>query len=122
MNAISIRTFIGSKHFDQSREFYKALGFTEYVVGEKLIYFELQAHIGFYLQDYYVKPWVNNSMVFLEVEDVEAWHTKVEQLRLVDQYKHVRCSDIVKESWGEEFFLHDPEGILWHFGRFYPRS
>ena len=28
-------------------------------------------------------------------------------------------SEIVKNDWGNEFFLHDPSGILWHIGKFH---
>ena len=32
-------------------------------------YFRIFGDLGFYLQNYYIKDWVNNSMIFLEVRD-----------------------------------------------------
>ena len=114
----SIRPFIGSKNYQQSIGFYQQLGFEVLNVGEKLSYVRMNEKIGFYLQDAYVKKWVHNTMLFFEVDDVGAWHQKVKELDLVNQYKVVRCSEIVYEDWGKEFFLHDPEGILLHIGNF----
>lgn len=116
--AISIRPFIGSKNYLQSQEFYQLLGFQVMNVGPKLSFVKVNDTVGFYLQDAYVKKWVDNTMLFIEVEDVEAWHQKIKALDLESKYKLVRCSEIQIEHWGKEFFLHDPEGILWHIGKF----
>ncbi|MEM9142212.1 MAG: glyoxalase, partial [Bacteroidota bacterium] len=70
INVQSIRTFIGSKDFGISRGFYSDLGFGEVRISETLSYFKIGG-FGFYLQDYYVKDWVDNLMVFLEVDDLE---------------------------------------------------
>jgi catechol 2,3-dioxygenase-like lactoylglutathione lyase family enzyme len=67
--AISIRPFIGAKNYEQSRRFYRDLGFTESVLNTNMSYFKSKG-IGFYLQDAYVQDWVDNTMVFMEVEDV----------------------------------------------------
>lgn len=77
---------------------------------------------GFYLQDAYVKDWVDNSMVFLEVQDLDNTLKNVRDLALTDKYENVRLSEIVYNDWGNEFFLHDPSGILWHFGVFKSKS
>ncbi|MBT8219434.1 MAG: glyoxalase, partial [Bacteroidia bacterium] len=65
----SIRTFIGANNFEESRTFYRELGWEEVPLGDKMSLFKVTEQLGFYLQDYYVKKWVNNSMVFLEVEN-----------------------------------------------------
>jgi catechol 2,3-dioxygenase-like lactoylglutathione lyase family enzyme len=115
----SIRTFIGAKNFEESRRFYKELGFTEVPISDTMVYFKSGESIGFYLQKYYVKKWVDNSMVFLEVEDLEKCYEDIKGRGLTDKYEHVRLSEIHEADWGREFFLHDPSGILWHFGHFY---
>ncbi|WP_235297382.1 VOC family protein [Portibacter marinus] len=114
----SIRSFIGAKNYNESREFYRSLGWQESVIDEGMSYFIVSEGIGFYLQKYYVKKWVDNTMMFLEVEDLEGMHRYVKDLNLVDQYEYVRLSEIVHKDWGSEFFLHDPSGVLWHIGRF----
>src|SRR5664279_992167 len=70
--AKSIRPFIGSKNFELSRNFYRDLGFTESILFHNMSLFKIDG-LGFYLQDAYVQDWVDNSMIFLEVEDVDRY-------------------------------------------------
>jgi catechol 2,3-dioxygenase-like lactoylglutathione lyase family enzyme len=116
--AISIRPFIGAENFEVSRSFYRDLGFEEVVLTHNMSYFKTKG-IGFYLQDAYVKDWVDNTMVFLEVDDVKRYWKELAALNLPAKYKGVRLTPIREEQWGRECFLHDPSGILWHFGEFY---
>lgn len=117
--AKSIRAFIGAKNFEVSRAFYEELGYEESVVSKGMSYFKVTDALGFYLQDAYVKDWVDNSMLFLEVDDVDRYWTELQDLGLHKKYDQVRLTAIREESWGKECFLHDPSGILWHFGEFY---
>ncbi len=117
MKIKSIRTFIGSKNFKVSRKFYQDLGFQEIITSEKMSYFKLN-EFGFYLQDYYVKDWVENSMIFLEVENLENHYNSIKNLKIEEKYDNVRLSKIQSNKWGNEFFLNDPSGILWHVGEF----
>jgi hypothetical protein len=117
IKAKSIRPFIGSKNYTISKGFYIELGFIEVVISEKMSYFSTQ-EFGFYLQDYYLKDWIDNSMVFLEVNNLENQLKNVKKLELPKKYKNVKLSEIKHNDWGNEFFLHDPSGILWHFGEF----
>lgn len=114
----SIRPFIGAKNVELSRQFYRDLGFQESVLGPNLSYFHTGG-FGFYLQDAYVKDWVDNTMVFLEVENVQRHWEALLALDLPGQYPGVRLEPIREYGWGRECFLHDPSGILWHFGEFY---
>jgi hypothetical protein len=114
----SIRAFIGAKDFELSRNFYKDLGFQESIISTNMSYFNVFDTLGFYLQNAYVKDWVNNSMLFLEVENVEEYYRELQNLSLHQKYKDVKLVPMRTEEWGREFFLHDPSGILWHFGTF----
>jgi catechol 2,3-dioxygenase-like lactoylglutathione lyase family enzyme len=114
---ISIRPFIGSADFNLSREFYRDLGFEEVELGPTMSVFK-STTIAFYLQSYYVKDWVDNSMIFVEVEDVDEEWKRISSLGLEEKYSGARLVGIREEDWGREFFLHDPAGILWHFGCF----
>ena len=114
----SIRTFIGAQNFGLSRSFYQELGFTERVISSDMSYFQVGS-VGFYLQDYYVKDWVDNSMIFLEVDDVEKYWRELKALELPKKYESVKLTPIKEYGWGRECFLHDPSGVLWHFGEFY---
>ncbi|WP_309642330.1 glyoxalase [Flavobacterium sp.] len=116
--AKSIRPFIGSKDFELSRNFYRDLGFEEIVLFPNMSYFKTDA-IGFYLQDGYVKDWIENTMVFMEVDDVARFWNELLALDLTTKYKTVKLVPIKNYDWGRECFVHDPSGILWHFGEFY---
>lgn len=114
----SIRPFIGSRDFHQSRDFYKALGFEERVLDDNMCLFKVNESIGFYLQNAYVADWINNSMIVLEVEDLDACMKDLYSKELPGQFEGVRFSGPKNYSWGRELFMHDPAGILWHFCEF----
>ena len=116
-NAISIRPFIGAKDFEVSRNFYRDLGFQESVLSNNMSYFKTEG-LGFYLQDAYVKDWIDNLMLFLEVDDVDRYWNELSALGLTAKYENVKLTPIRKYDWGKECFMHDPSGILWHFGAF----
>lgn len=113
----SIRAFIGAKDFQLSRSFYRDLGFAETVISEKMSLFT-SGSIQFYLQDYYVKDWIDNLMILLEVEDVNAYWMGLQQLQLDKNYKGVRLIAPQQNDWGTECMLIDPSGVLWHFAKF----
>lgn len=115
--ARSIRPFIGSKNFDRSRSFYRDLGFEETTLTHNMSVFKTNS-IAFYLQDAYVEDWINNTMIFLEVEDIDRHWVQLQALHLPATYKSVKVSAIRNEHWGREYFMHDPSGVLWHFGQF----
>lgn len=116
--AISIRPFIGAKNFEISRSFYRDFGFQESILAHNLSYFKT-AGIGFYLQDANVTDWIDNTMIFLEVDDVGRYWDELVALDLPAKYENVRLTPIRNMSWGRECFMHDPSGILWHFGEFF---
>ena len=59
----SIRPFIGAKNFEISRSFYRDLGFKEKILTSNMSLFEI-GDLGFYLQDAYVKDWIDDTMIF----------------------------------------------------------
>ncbi|MEO7992669.1 MAG: glyoxalase [Chryseolinea sp.] len=115
--AKSIRPFIGAKDFEVSRNFYRDLGFEESILFPTMSYFKTD-DLGFYLQDAYVKDWIDNTMVFMEVEDVGRYWKELVALDLTSKYAGVKLVPIRVHDWGRECYLHDPSGILWHFGEF----
>jgi len=117
--AKSIRPFIGARDFELSRQFYRDLGFQESIIEPKMSYFKTEG-FGFYLQDAYVRDWIDNTMVFMEVGDVDRFWKELSALDLPSGYAGVRLTPVKAFDWGRECFLHDPSGILWHFGEFLP--
>ena len=117
---LSLRPFIGAKDYAVSRSFYRAFGFTETVLSPAMSLFTL-AGVSFYLQDAYVADWVDNTMLFLEVEDVEQYWQELTALDLPGRFAGVKLVPIREEVWGREGFVHDPAGVLWHIGEFNQR-
>ena len=115
--AISIRPFIGAKNFELSRRFYKDVGFEETILSHNMSGFK-SGKMAFYLQDAYVKDWIDNTMIFLEVENVKDFWNELFALHLPEKYENVKLVPVRQLEWGSECFLHDPSGILWHFGQF----
>lgn len=116
-NIQSIRPFIGAKNYIICRAFYRDLGFEERIISPDMSLFIAEG-FGFYLQDAYVKDWVDNTMIFMEVANVQLFYDYVIDLNLTEKYNDVRIIPIKKMTWGAECFVHDPSGILWHFGQF----
>lgn len=115
---LSIRPFIGAKDFELSRRFYRDLGFQEVVLFHNMSLFKTEG-IGFYLQDAYVQDWIDNTMIFLEVDDVGRYWNELLALNLTAKYKSVKLTPVRINDWGRECFVHDPSGVLWHFGEFF---
>ncbi|QNF34150.1 glyoxalase [Adhaeribacter swui] len=116
--AKTIRTFIGAKDYNRSRAFYRDLDFEEVVIGDKMCLFRVNENLGFYLQDYDVADWIDNSMVFLEVDDIEKCAESLLHKNLQSKYPEVKFTEIKQFDWGRELFMTDPAGVLWHFGEF----
>ena len=115
--ALSIRPFIGAKNFELSRSFYRDLGFRESILSPNMSFFNTKG-LGFYLQDAYVQDWIDNTMIFLEVDDVHRFWKELLALDLASKYEGVKLIPVREYDWGRECFMHDPSGILWHFGAF----
>lgn len=117
-NVKSIRPFIGAKDYTLSRSFYRDIGFEETILSPTMCVFEIEG-FAFYLQKAYVQDWIDNTMVFLEVDDVTDFWKQLLILDLASKYEQVRITPIQEYDWGKECFIHDPSGVLWHIGEFY---
>lgn len=113
----SIRTFIGAKDFQLSRDFYNAWGFKETITSPKMSYFAFDT-FGFYLQDHYIKAWAENTMLFLEVKDLREYWEILKAKNLEKKFEGVKLVEPASFEWGFEGFVYDPSGVLWHIGEF----
>jgi len=114
-NMFNITFFVGAKDFDVSVQFYKELGFIPEVTMNNQILFKLGA-FGFWLQDYYVKEWIENTMLCLYVEDINSWFKLIQDLNLDSNYgkqAHLH-SEPHEQEGGIMMQLIDPSGVLWH--------
>lgn len=89
---ISIRPFIGAKDYELSRSFYRDLGFQESVCFLTCLY--LKQIESVYLQNAYVQDWIDNSMIFLEVDDVDRYWKELLALDLTTKYQGVKLTPI----------------------------
>jgi catechol 2,3-dioxygenase-like lactoylglutathione lyase family enzyme len=113
----SIRAFVGAKDYNMSRAFYHDLGFEESVLSDTLSLFQT-AQCAFYLQDYYNQVWLENTMLFLEVKDVEKALKDITALELIKKFPDIKILPLKKEPWGDVFYIIDPAGVLLHVAQF----
>ncbi|HEY4194671.1 MAG TPA: glyoxalase, partial [Mucilaginibacter sp.] len=83
--ARSIRPFIGAKDYELSRHFYQDLGFQESILSHDMSLFKTD-QIAFYLQKAYVRDWIDNTMIFVEVENVDLYWKELSALDLTSKY------------------------------------
>lgn len=114
----SLRPFIGCKDYSLSKQFYQYLGWEVKEISHNMSVVIINDRFSFYLQDAFVKDWVENTMLFLEIDDVPAYYQHLQSLKLEDKYAGVKLHSIKQEEWGMECFLTDPSTVLWHFGSF----
>ena len=72
---------------------------------------KINDHLSFYLQDTYVKKWIENSMIFLEEDNLEKCELDLKERHLEETFAGVRISSIKNNDWGRELFMHDPSGV-----------
>jgi hypothetical protein len=114
----NLRPFLPAENFGISREFYKALGFKEVWTSEKLSIFEI-GQFSFFLQDYFVKEWAENTMMDLRVADVDACWSYLQSLNLVERFPGVVSLKEPRDDGAGIRRGHfvDPSGILSHFSQ-----
>jgi len=86
-SAASIESLIGAKDFITFRQFYIDLGFAEDKINDIINLFKVNERLSFYLQDYYVIEWIENSMLLLEVDNVFKCYSDIENRALSIEYK-----------------------------------
>lgn len=111
MNIKNIRTFLPSKDFEVSKNFYKDLGFKVQWENKELCMFG-EPEYNFFLQDYYNEDWANNLMMQLFVDDLEALYKIAEPL--IEKYEGTKIKPIFEADYGRTFHIIGPAGELWH--------
>ncbi len=110
-----MKVFIPSKDFLTSLRFYQALGWVCNWRSEGLAELEI-ANQRFYLQDFYVKEWAENCMIYLNVADAQYWCDRVLALIETKQYSGIRVATPEIQPHGDKVtYVWDPAGILLHF-------
>jgi len=60
--------------------------------------------LAFYLQSAFVKDWIDNTMIFLEVDNVERYHQELSALELTNKYDRVKLSLVCIKDWEKNVF------------------
>lgn len=107
------RPFLPAKDFDLSKRFYKTLGFEILLDGEVAIFGAGAS--SFILQRYYQKDWVENFMMQLMVDNLDAWWTHIQTLDLPTTFNVPAPKPPAMQPWGLRIaYVVDPSGVLWH--------
>ncbi len=116
--ARDVKIFVPSKDFAMSRLFYAALGWKEnWHHDSGLAEFELAGQ-RFYLQDYYEENWAENFMMYIVVDDAQAWHDHASGVIASGNFDGARASPPKEEGHGALVtYVWDPAGALLHFAQ-----
>jgi hypothetical protein len=114
MKFLSLQPFVPSgENFDQAKAFFQELGFT--------ITWDMGDYAGFkneacrfILQRYNNKPFAENFMISVDVDDVAAFRDEVLAKQLPEKYG-VKVSGIINQPYGKEVNVIDMAGVCWHF-------
>jgi hypothetical protein len=117
LTAVDLRVMVPAKNFALSKAFYEALGCVVHDVNTGLALVEL-ADRRFFLQNYYVKDWAENFVLYVVVEDSRAWYDHVVDLIASNQFAGVRVHPPRQEDYGALVtYVIDPSGVLIHFAQ-----
>lgn len=109
-----LRSFVPAKRFDVSKEFYKSLGWDVKDLGGGLALVQLRER-NFYLQDYYVEEFAQNTMLHIAVEDAQAWYEHASSIVRDQRFAEARVQSPKRQAYGALVtFVHDPAGVLLH--------
>ena len=112
-----IKAFVGSKNFEESRDFYIAMGWALNFENGDLAELELGGN-RFYLQNYYQRKWCENSMLHITVEDAQAWYEHAMRVLGEKAYGKARARAPAEQGYGALVtFVWDPVGVLLHFAQ-----
>jgi hypothetical protein len=116
MTITALKPFIPSgKDFAAARSFFVDLGFTVNWEGQGLAELQLGAAV-FLLQDFHNPTVQENLMMFVRVDDLDAWWRHLQDCGVLERYPGVRAKAPTLYPWGmREVHLIDPAGVCWHF-------
>lgn len=116
MTLTALKPFIPSgKDFAAARSFFLDLGFVVNWEAQGLAELQLGAAV-FLLQDFHNPTVQENLMMFVRVDDLDAWWKHLQGSGVLERYPGVRAKEPTAYPWGQrEVHLIDPAGVCWHF-------
>ncbi len=118
LNVSGIRTFVGTRNFEDSRDFYIALGWQLNWDRDGLAELELGGS-PLFLQRYYNKQWCENSMLHVTVADAQAWYEHAQAVIEAGSFSGPpRVNSPKEEDYGALVtYIRDPAGVLLHMAQ-----
>jgi catechol 2,3-dioxygenase-like lactoylglutathione lyase family enzyme len=115
LKATGVRPFIPARDFALSKRFYAALGWETVDVGPGLALVRVGEGQHFYIQDYYVKEFAENTMLHVTVDNASDWHAHVAAALRAGPFAPARVQSPSRQPYGATVvFVHDPSGVLLH--------
>lgn len=106
-----IKAFIPALNYEISKEFYKAIGFTECSDFDGVAYFH-RGECSFLLQDFYIKEHCENFMMHILVKDIYSWYDFIKEQKIEEKFD-IKLGEVKRMPWKmNEFTLIDPSGVL----------
>jgi uncharacterized glyoxalase superfamily protein PhnB len=113
--ATDLKAFVPAKDFALSKRFYAALGFHPNWEEGDLAEFELFGH-RFLLQNLYHPIWAGHFVLWVRVEDADAWARHAAEAIAKGEFPGARVEAPRDEPWGFRVaYVWDPSGVLLHF-------
>jgi len=111
-----LKPFIPSgADFAKAKAFFQDLGFHVDWEGAGLAQLSLGG-VVFILQEFHNREMQDNLMMFVSVDDLDAWWRHIQDSQVVERYEGVRAKEPTLYPWGQrEVHLIDPAGVCWHF-------
>jgi len=116
MQVRELKPFIPSgPDFATALAFFRDLGFVVRWQAEGLAELALGGAV-FLLQDFHNREMQENLMMFVVVDDLDAWWRHIQASGVLERYPDVRAKEPTLFPWGQrEVHLVDPAGVCWHF-------
>ncbi len=116
MKLSNLRPFVPSgENFALAKAFFLDIGFVQNWGDNSLC--ELQfGDVKFLLQNYANAAMQQNFMIYVNVDDLDAFYEHLVKLELGKKYPGARFTKPEMRPWGiRELHLIDPAGVCWHF-------
>lgn len=116
--ARDVKVFVPAKDFALSKDFYRELGWRlNWDSGGGLAELELGG-ARFLLQDFYVREWAENFMLYVLVDDADAWIAHAETVTSSGRFPGTRTKAPEDQPWGDRVgYVWDPAGVLLHIAQ-----
>jgi hypothetical protein len=116
-SASDVKVFVPTRDLDVSKRYYEAVGWRCNWRVEGLAEIELSGH-RLCLQRFYAKEWADNFMIYVDVDDADAWFAHLKRIVDSGEFEGVAVKPPKLEDYGAKVtYAYDPCGVLLHFAQ-----